>query len=237
MVMSALAFLLIPLLSSAQGLPDGVTLLSLAYSDSNGPGVVTIANQGADAATGGSSIAVQLAQNGATFQGQGVLWQAAPSVYALSFWLTNGPGNTYAFAGTLSIADDSATGKGRYQSIQNPSFVDMWTMQPLQGAPSTAPASPRTVTLTDSGQTLQLQVGDRFLLDLDAGLNWDVTVDDPTVVSLAVDAGVPGGAQGFYEARQTGQTMLTAVGDPQCRQAQPPCGAPSRLFRLTIAVQ
>jgi hypothetical protein len=45
------------------------------------------------------------------------------------------------------------------------------------------------------------------------------------------------GAQGVYEAHQTGGTTLTATGDPVCRQSQPPCAIPSRLFEIQVTVQ
>jgi photosystem II stability/assembly factor-like uncharacterized protein len=93
-----------------------------------------------------------------------------------------------------------------------------------------------TVTLADDGQTTTLQVGGRFLLDLGAEYNWTVTVDDPAVVSRVVNVLTIRGSQGLYEARQPGRTTLNATGDPICRQAQPPCGAPSRLFRLQVVV-
>jgi hypothetical protein len=44
------------------------------------------------------------------------------------------------------------------------------------------------------------------------------------------------GAQGIYEAHNPGRTTLTAVVDPVCRNEQPPCGAPSLEFRLTVVV-
>jgi hypothetical protein len=31
--------------------------------------------------------------------------------------------------------------------------------------------------------------------------------------------------------------MLTAAVEPVCRQAQPPCGAPSRVFHLQVVVR
>ena len=40
-----------------------------------------------------------------------------------------------------------------------------------------------------------------------------------------------------YEANKTGSTTLTASGDPVCRQSQPPCALPSRLFQITVEVQ
>ena len=33
-----------------------------------------------------------------------------------------------------------------------------------------------------------------------------------------------------------GNATLTATGDPICRKEQPPCGAPSRLFKLYVVV-
>ena len=45
------------------------------------------------------------------------------------------------------------------------------------------------------------------------------------------------GSQGLYRAHKAGETTLTATGDPTCRQARPPCGAPSREFRLQVIVR
>jgi photosystem II stability/assembly factor-like uncharacterized protein len=92
------------------------------------------------------------------------------------------------------------------------------------------------VTLADDGQAITLRAGQRFLLDLGADYNWTVTVDDPAVVSRVVNVLTIRGSQGLYEAHQPGRTTLSATGDPICRQAQPPCGAPSRLFRLQVVV-
>lgn len=102
--------------------------------------------------------------------------------------------------------------------------------------PTAAATQPLSVTLADDGKTIELHPGDRFLLDLGEGYIWNVNVGDPSVVSRMVNVLVIRGAQGIYEAKLPGVTMLTATGDPPCRQAQPPCGAPSRLFRVQIAV-
>lgn len=107
---------------------------------------------------------------------------------------------------------------------------------PPAGPTSTPSAMPR-ITLNDSGQTLQLQVGQRFLLDLGTGYDWTVTVADTAIVSRVVNVLVVEGAQGIYEAKQPGRTILTATGDPPCRKAQPPCGAPSRLFKIDIVIR
>jgi hypothetical protein len=106
------------------------------------------------------------------------------------------------------------------------------TATPL-ASPLPAPA----VTLADNGKTIVLQVGQQFLLDLGEEYTWTVTVSDPAIVSRVVNVTVIRGAQGLYETHQVGSTMLTAVGDPVCRQSQPPCAAPSIQFTINITVQ
>jgi photosystem II stability/assembly factor-like uncharacterized protein len=101
------------------------------------------------------------------------------------------------------------------------------------GQPAMAP----DVTLDSNGQTLQLQVGQRFLVHLGTDYNWDVSVDNEAVVSRVINIAVVNGAQGVYEAKAAGQATLTATGDPACRQAQPPCGQPSRVIEVKIIVQ
>lgn len=94
-----------------------------------------------------------------------------------------------------------------------------------------------TVTLEQDQQTLHLKVGQRFLLALGDNYVWEVTVDDPAIVSRVPNVAVVKGAQGLYEAHSVGSTTLNAVGDPLCRQEQPPCAAPTRLFRLNLVVK
>src|SRR4051812_24828554 len=82
----------------------------------------------------------------------------------------------------------------------------------------------RTVTLADYGETIQLQVGDRFLLDLDSsGYNWMVKMDAPSIVTRMGDAQVSNQAQGVYEAQQPGETVLTAEGRPSCPDPRQAC--------------
>jgi hypothetical protein len=95
----------------------------------------------------------------------------------------------------------------------------------------------RNVTLADQGQTLTFQVGQNFLLFLGNDYAWKATAGDPAVVGHLPDVFVIPGSQGLFEARQPGHTTLTATGDPACRQAQPPCAAPSKVFSVQIVVQ
>jgi hypothetical protein len=94
----------------------------------------------------------------------------------------------------------------------------------------------RTVTLTDDGQTVTLAHGTSFLLALGSDFDWQVQISDEGIISRVPNIAVIAGAQGVYAAKQPGQTTLIASGDPVCRTAQPPCGAPSRAFRMHIVV-
>jgi hypothetical protein len=94
-----------------------------------------------------------------------------------------------------------------------------------------------TVTLNEDGQTVQMRVGDRFLLALGEGYDWTVEVADPSVLSRVIGVLTVRGSQGLYEAHKAGTTTLTATGDPPCRRAQPACAAPSRLFQVTVIVR
>ncbi len=94
----------------------------------------------------------------------------------------------------------------------------------------------KTITLDDDGKTITLQVDETFLLKLGEGYDWNISIDDQTVISREVNVLVVRGAQGIYRAHKPGRATLTAVGDPACRKSVPPCAAPSRLFRLYVVV-
>jgi hypothetical protein len=103
----------------------------------------------------------------------------------------------------------------------------------------TAPASGQelSVTLADESKTIKLKVGQRFLLNLGSDYDWTPTVADQSIVSRVLGITVIRGAQGVYEAHAPGATMLTASGDPTCRQSKPACSLPSRSFEVTIVVE
>jgi hypothetical protein len=102
------------------------------------------------------------------------------------------------------------------------------------GAPT---AETPTVTQADQGKTITLHVGQRFLLSLGEGYDWNVIIDKQDVVSRVIGILTVRGSQGLFEAHQAGTGALTATGDPLCRQSQPPCGQPSILFNVKIVVQ
>jgi hypothetical protein len=90
------------------------------------------------------------------------------------------------------------------------------------------------VTSADNGTILHLAVGQQFLLDLGASVDWAVTVADQNVVGRVPGVLVIRGAQGIYVARTTGTTLLSAVGSPHCTSGACPLFRIG--FRLTITV-
>jgi hypothetical protein len=108
--------------------------------------------------------------------------------------------------------------------------------------PTSTPNEPaaggqKIVTLDDQGKTISLAVGEAFLLKLGDVYTWEVNISDQNVLSRVKNITVVRGAQGVYDARQAGTVTLSATGDPQCRQSQPPCGMPSIQFKITIVVK
>lgn len=103
-------------------------------------------------------------------------------------------------------------------------------------APTSTVSVGRIITLADDGKTIALQVNETFLLKLGEEYDWNVTVDDQTVLSHVVNVPVIRGTQGIYGAHKPGRAILTAVGDPVCRKMTPPCAVPSRQFRLSVDV-
>ena len=118
---------------------------------------------------------------------------------------------------------------------------------PLEAAASPQPTvtpippipGPQTITFANNKQTITLNTGQQFTLELDAGYTWTVTISDETILHvISQDVKGKGGVySGLLETLQAGQAQLTAAGEPLCRQIKPPCGMPSLLFQLTVTVQ
>ena len=98
--------------------------------------------------------------------------------------------------------------------------------------------SGRTVTIDDGGKTIDLRVGERFLLVLKKdSFEWEASVQDSTIIKKVTDAETIAGAQGIFEAQKAGQTKLDALGNFPCVKSNPPCRMPSIFFQLNIVVQ
>jgi hypothetical protein len=98
----------------------------------------------------------------------------------------------------------------------------------VTGSLPSAPAI--VVTIANDGTTLHLAVGQQFTLSLGNGEDWMVKVADEQVVQHVAGVALPAGAQGIYEARKPGATVLSAVGSPHCTSGVCP------LFRLVFSV-
>jgi len=105
--------------------------------------------------------------------------------------------------------------------------------QPL----STAGSTPIQVTLADQGRTIAMQVGERFLLNLEGGDAWIIEIANQAVLSPVTGMPVPQGTQGLFGALASGRTTLSATNEPACRKARPPCMLPTRAFQVEVVVR
>ena len=94
----------------------------------------------------------------------------------------------------------------------------------------------KTITQENNNQTIELNVGDTFLLKLGEDHMWNVEIDNDDVVSRVKNIAVIRGAQGIYEAKMPGSATLSASGDLPCREEVPSCAAPTILFKIQINV-
>jgi hypothetical protein len=134
---------------------------------------------------------------------------------------------------TLTATGDLACRKAQ-PPCSAPSFL--FQLQIVVAAGSDATSSQKSVTLADNGQTINLRVGERFLVNLGDTYTWQVTIADPSIVSRVVNILVIRGAQGVYEAKSTGETTLTGTGAIVC----PPlkvCPDSELSFKLHVVVQ
>jgi hypothetical protein len=126
---------------------------------------------------------------------------------------------------TQSTADALIT-RGWGKSLTDVTSSSIGTSQP----------SNLIITLQDNNNLIHLNKGDSFLLKLGDNFNWNVSIDNQTVVSRVPNVMVIRGAQGIYDAHNAGEAVLTAIGDPACRLTIPQCEIASVMFRLDIVV-
>ena len=96
--------------------------------------------------------------------------------------------------------------------------------------------SSKIITLADNGGAIVLHKGESFLLKLGEMYNWNVAIDNQTVVSRAMNIMVVKGAQGVYDAHDLGRAVLTGVGNPLCLTSVPSCKIASILFKIDVIV-
>lgn len=90
------------------------------------------------------------------------------------------------------------------------------------------------MSTSGSERTATLVVGQRLEIALEGAYDWTASVDNQRSLQ-PLFGGV--GATRLYEAIAPGTTKITLDGDPVCRKAKPPCGAPSRSIEITVVVR
>jgi hypothetical protein len=101
------------------------------------------------------------------------------------------------------------------------------------------PPQQGVLTAEDNGGTFRLGIGDHLLVRLgEEGMNWSDLESSSAAVTVVerlflVD---PGYREWEVTGVRNGEATLTAVGNRPCRDAEPPCAAPSALFKVTIVV-
>lgn len=73
-----------------------------------------------------------------------------------------------------------------------------------------------TITQADSGKTVTLKAGTRFLLDLGGTEDWAVKIGDASIVRRVPGVLTVKGSQGLFEVLRVGTTTLSAEGRPNC---------------------
>lgn len=124
LTLAALALVAPVLPVSAQSGPTRV----VAYRDGDGSGRMTIRDLGADAATGGRQITVQLVQDGVTYSGSGITYQLEqnmPMRTLITFTLVSPRGRSYFFQGTTA-SGITFSGQGTYHRVGFPGNKFEW---------------------------------------------------------------------------------------------------------------
>ena len=126
--------------------------------------------------------------------------------------------------------------QGEKVTVQGVKTDNVVLVQEVTKQPVSETTSEKTITLTDNNKSINLKVGETFLLKLGESFDWNVQIDNQNIVSREVNILVVRGAQGIYKANNSGKAVLTAVGDPPCYKLIPKCLAPSILFKLNIEI-
>lgn len=102
--------------------------LNLTYIDAQGGGSATLTNLGEDPIGVGVGVAVTITQNGIVYEGRGFAQQTGAVQFVASFWLVDGRGNAFFFAGTFVRGFNQWSGGGRYEVVGAPGSGSQWTM-------------------------------------------------------------------------------------------------------------
>ena len=161
-----------------------------------------------------------------------------PPVTSVTISSTSGPVCTCP-TGIITPTQSQGGGVGVHPIICNcPAILLSPPAVATDGGSGSQNISTNGVTLADNGRTFTLHTGDSFLLILGIDtFDWTVDIDNQNVLSRVKGVMVIRGAQGIYEANSPGQALITATGNPLCRNSVPACEMPSIMFRITVIVR
>lgn len=94
-----------------------------------------------------------------------------------------------------------------------------------------------TITMDDVGQIVPLRRGQSFSLYLGGDYTWQVESSPDFLISQNVKITPAPGEQGIFVARERGEGVFKAIGEPNCRQQQPPCERPSIMFQVSVMIE
>jgi len=102
-------------------------------------------------------------------------------------------------------------------------------------------SEPLLITDDDNGKTFEIRRSTSdAVLRLGGGFyNWSQPELEGSSIELAQRQFVrdPGYSEWEIRPVSAGTTVIRSSGDPKCREASPPCGAPSQLFEVRIVVR
>ncbi len=212
-------------------------LLSLSYSDPQGPGSASLVPQGPDEATGGTALIVSIAQSGGVYSGAGLVRQVGERDYIFAAALRDSSGRSYFFTGTLS-SDEAGVrwrGRGRYQEVGLPDVSGEWHMAEwpvIEAPPSRLVTSVElnpvedtevrgavTLVALPEGETrFELQLaglvpGMAYSIQLHAGTPAQPSTSVTQVVTVTADANGRANATGLVRFRGTAAIPLLDIAD------------------------
>jgi hypothetical protein len=132
----------------------------------------------------------------------------------------------------------SRTGYAPRGSVVQPTPM---TLAPPLSTTATAPADDTvTVTDEDNGKTFTLRMGQPLVVALDNSSSiWsDPDTDNSSVLTRTAVSVNPSATRvvASFDAKSVGQAHVSASKDQPCRNAQPPCMAPTQLWQVTVNV-
>lgn len=102
-------------------------------------------------------------------------------------------------------------------SIKSGSIPDTPQAQASSTPTTQSPENNLVVKLDDNGKSIDMIVGQQFLLDLGSDYQWNISINNQEVLERLVNITVIKGAQGVYQAKLTGTSTLHATGTFICR--------------------